>query len=121
MTHFAQLDQMKQEMQQCIHDCLDCHNTCLNTVGYHLQLWGHSTEIARIPLLLDCAEICQTSVNFMLRGSALHQRVCQLCAEVCDRCATDCEPFADDVQMQACVEVCRRCAESCRHMAMLAL
>ena len=73
-------------------------------------------EAAHIRLLLDCAEICQTSANFMLRGSDLHARVCAVCAEVCERCAQDCETFEEDF-MQACAQECRRCAESCRRMA----
>jgi hypothetical protein len=31
-------------------------------------------------LLLDCAEICQTAANFMLRNSELHSRTCAVCA-----------------------------------------
>ena len=33
-------------------------------------------------VLLDCAEICQTSANFMLRGSPLHTNTCAACAIV---------------------------------------
>jgi hypothetical protein len=70
-----------------------------------------------VGLLLDCADICQTSTNFMLRNSPLHGQTCRLCAEVCERCAEDCERFRDDAAMQNCAQVCRRCAESCRRMA----
>ena len=104
-------------MQQCIDECLNCHSICLETVAHCLQQGGKHAEARHIRLLLDCAEICQTSANFMLRGSDLHGRVCAVCAEVCERCATDCERFGDDAQMQACTEACRRCAESCRQMA----
>nr|WP_017740183.1 hypothetical protein [Scytonema hofmannii] len=31
------LNQVNQEMQQCIQNCLDCHSICLNTVNYCLQ------------------------------------------------------------------------------------
>jgi hypothetical protein len=70
--------------------------------------------------LLDCAEICQTSANFMLRGSELHSRTCWACAEICERCARDCERLSDDAYMRACAEACRRCANSCKHMAAMA-
>jgi hypothetical protein len=90
---------------------------CLLTIPYCLQHGGQHAEAAHIRLLLDCAEICQTSANFMLRGSDLHSRICAVCAEICDRCAQDCERFEGDQQMQACAQACHRCAESCRQMA----
>lgn len=107
------------EMQQCIQDCLNCHSICVATVAHCLQMGGPHAEAQHIRLLLDCAEICQTSANFMLRGSDLHGRTCGACAEVCARCAEDCARFGDDPQMQACADMCRRCAESCRRMAQM--
>jgi hypothetical protein len=118
MTDKIQLHQVSSEMQQCIQNCFDCHITCLNTITYCLQQGGRHAEVAHIALMQDCAEICQTSANFMLRNSALHMRTCGVCAEVCDMCTMDCQRFADDIQMQACADMCRRCARSCRHMAM---
>lgn len=107
-------------MQQCIQNCLDCHSTCLSTVTLCCLPQGEQhAEAKHVALMLDCAEICQTCANFMLRGSALHMRTCGVCAEVCDMCAMDCQRFAEDAHMQACAEVCRRCAESCRQMSMI--
>ena len=105
------------EMRECIQRCTDCHNVCLETVGHCLQLGGPHAEANHIRLLLDCAQICATSADFMLRGSDLHGRICGVCAEVCERCAEDCERFGDDEQMRRCAEECRRCADSCRRMA----
>lgn len=105
------------EMRECIQRCTDCHNVCVETVSHCLELGGPHAEARHIRLLLDCAQICATSADFMLRGSDLHGRVCGVCAEVCDRCAVDCERFGDDEQMRRCAEACRRCAEACRRMA----
>lgn len=116
MTPAMHLHQVSQEMQQCIQNCLDCHVICLNTIAYCHKLGGQHAEAAHIALMLDCAEICQTSANFMLRSSALHMRTCGVCAEVCDMCAMVCQRFANDAQMQTCAEICRRCAESCRQI-----
>lgn len=55
---------------------------------------GRHAEDAHIQLLLDCAEICQTSANFMLRGSELHGRTCAVCADACQRCAASCRQMA---------------------------
>jgi hypothetical protein len=104
-------------MQQCIQNCLDCHRICLETVAHCLQQGGKHADPAHIRLLLDCAEICQTSANFMIRGSNLHGRTCAVCAEICDKCADDCDQFGNDSLMKSCAEACRRCAESCRQMA----
>ena len=120
MSH-ATSRQLSGDMQQCIQECLNCHSICLATVPYCLQMGGQHAEPRHIGLLLDCAEICQTSANFMLRGSPMHARTCGVCAEACERCAAECERMANgDQQMLACAEACRRCAESCRQMAQLA-
>ncbi|HSH79114.1 MAG TPA: four-helix bundle copper-binding protein [Herpetosiphonaceae bacterium] len=118
--HHTSGQHTSQEMQQCIQNCTDCHRICLETVAYCLRMGGKHAEAAHIRLLLDCAEICQTSANFMIRGSDFHGRTCGVCAEVCEACAQDCEQMGDDAQMRACAEMCRRCAESCRHMATMA-
>lgn len=105
------------KMQECINNCQTCHAVCLETTVHCLEMGGKHTEPAHLRLMLDCAEICQTSANFMLRGSNFHGRTCGVCAEVCERCAEDCEKFGDDAMMQACARTCRTCAASCREMA----
>ena len=109
--------QMSEEMQRCIQNCLNCGSICQETLTYCLQQGGKHAEPGHIRLLVDCAEICQTSANYMLRMSDLHGRTCGVCAEVCDRCASSCEQFGNDSQMAACADACRRCAQSCRTMA----
>ena len=104
------------EMRSCINECLTCHAVCLETIQHCLQMGGPHTEPNHIRLMQDCVEICQTSANFMLRGSHLHSRTCGVCAEVCARCAEDCERL-DGAEMKRCADACRSCAESCRKMA----
>ncbi|PSO54322.1 MAG: ferredoxin [Cyanobacteria bacterium QH_1_48_107] len=111
------LNETAQEMQPCIQNCLDCHSICLSTVTYCLQKGGQHAAPAHIRLMLDCAEICQTSANFMLKGSEFHGRTCGVCGEICERCAQDCDRMGDDAQMKACAEMCRQCASTCKQMA----
>ncbi len=105
------------DMQSCIENCTDCHRVCVETVGHCLEKGGRHAEARHIRLLLDCADICRTSGDYMIRGSELHSLTCSTCAEVCERCAKDCERLADDEQMRRCADACRRCADSCRKMA----
>lgn len=105
------------KMQECIQECQTCSQVCLETVTHCLQKGGKHAQPEHIRLLLDCAEICQTSANFMIRGSDHHVQTCGVCAEVCDACAASCESFKDDAEMQRCAEECRHCAQECREMA----
>lgn len=105
------------EMRQCIRECSECHDVCLETIHYCLHKGGHHAEAHHIRLMQDCVQICHTGADFMLRGSDLHGHTCRACAEVCRRCAAHCEAMADDPQMKTCGQACRRCAESCASMA----
>ncbi|RIL03530.1 MAG: ferredoxin [Proteobacteria bacterium] len=105
-------------MASCIENCIGCAAVCTETSIHCLERGGAHADSHHVRLLLDCAEICRTSADFMLRGSDLHSETCAVCADVCDRCADECERMArDDQAMQRCAEACRRCAESCRQMA----
>lgn len=110
------IHQKSPEMENCIQSCLDCYRVCTETVAYCLQAGGKHAEANHIQVLLACAEICQTSANFLLLGTPLHTQTCAACAVVCAQCAESCEQMGNDALMNACAEVCRRCAESCRQM-----
>jgi hypothetical protein len=105
------------EVRRCIDECTRCHEVCLSTIPYCLEQGGQHAAEEHITLLLDCANICQTSADFMLRGSDEHARICAVCAALCSRCAEDCDQFAEDEVMHACAQNCRQCADSCEHMA----
>lgn len=110
--------QMSQEMQDCISHCMTCHAVCLETITHCLQMGGEHARPDHIKMLQDCAQICITSADFMLRGSQFHGQTCAVCAAVCESCAQECERMADGNDfMQRCADACRRCAESCRRMA----
>ena len=109
---------MAASMDECIRNCTECRTICMKTVTHCLGVGGKHADQAHIRMLLDCAQICATSADFMTRGSPLHRLTCGACAEICQQCADDCERMAGgDQQMLQCVEMCRRCAASCRDMA----
>ena len=111
------MPQQTQEMTSCIALCQECHEVCLENVTSCLEKGGQHAQPSHIRMLLDCAEICETSANFMIRGSELHTETCRACSEVCQRCADDCQRLSDDSEMKKCADVCLRCAESCAQMA----
>ncbi len=88
------------EMQQCIDEWLGCHAICLEAARHCLELGGKHAEAQHLTTLLDCAEICQTSANFMLRSSGQHARVCGVCADVCRACEESCRALGDDEVLQ---------------------
>jgi hypothetical protein len=110
MHHLTHLDE---SMQECIENCSDCHDVCMATAMHAAQ---SDLPLEHVRLLLDCAQICDTSRDYMLRESDLHPRTCGLCATVCETCAAMCETQGGEM-MARCAEVCRRCAASCREMS----
>jgi hypothetical protein len=109
---------LDQHMLDCVSACTDCAAFCLAAVNHCLSLGGRHSEPGHVRLLLDCAEICQTSANYMIRGSDLHARTCSACAEVCSECAASCEQMGEDEQMKACADACRRCEAECKRMSL---
>ena len=106
---------ISEEMLACINLCLDCHKMCLATaMQYSLEIGGRHVEPGHFRLMMACAEICQTTANFMLMGSHLHSRICAICADVCDSCAHSCEAVGN---ADECGQVCRRCADMCREIS----
>ncbi len=104
-------------MQGCIADCRNCRRVCLKSIAYCKKMGGKHADPAHLRLLADCADICQTSANFMRRGSEFHADTCGLCAKVCQACEKSCAQFPNDAQMKACGAECRKCASSCQMMA----
>lgn len=105
------------DLDRCIDLCQAAHRMCTETMLYCLGRGGTYADADHIRLLADCAAICQTAADFMLRDSPLHGSVCAVCAEVCDQCAVECDAFAEESHLEACASLCRQCAASCESMA----
>src|SRR3546814_14429144 len=77
------MHQISPEIQSCIDECLRCHSVCLSMAMNHcLEAGGQHVEPNHFRLMAACAEICQTSANFMLIGTDLHKSTCAVCAKV---------------------------------------
>jgi hypothetical protein len=106
------------EIRNCIDSCLKCHSICMETINHCLRKGNEHSEAKHIQTLLDCAQICQTNADFMLRSSDLHPSTSGVCEKACTICAEDCEKIGkNDNLMLRCAEICRTCAESCSKMA----
>ena len=105
--------------KDCIESCWRSHVMCLETHRYLLDLNGGPSSAMRLTLLEDCAEICQTTANSMLRRSPQHAALCIACAQVCNACAKECETVKNDDRMMLCARTCRECADHCLAMSKL--
>lgn len=106
--------QMTDEMRRCVQICHKCHDACLEAISMCIHEGGE--HALHHHLLLDCAQICHTSGDFILRGSDLYGCVCRACAEVCKHCAENCAKLGGE-QMRECTDACKKCAESCGKLA----
>jgi hypothetical protein len=104
-------------MDECIEQCLQCHVVCTMTAQYCLVKGGDHAAIGTVGVLLDCAQICQVSADFMIRGSPFHTLTCAACAEVCRSCADACRAAGDDEELAHCADMCEACADSCERMS----
>jgi hypothetical protein len=106
-------------LESCIQECTHCHAVCVKIIQYCLKKGGKHAAADHVRLMQDCAEVCLTSTDFMLRESDLHPDMCGLCAKICDRCAGGCEQVGGgkDALMKECAKACRACAKSCHEMS----
>jgi len=117
IAHDESHDQEHDDLQEAVEECLNCHAVCTLTLQHCIASGGDYTEVNLVGVLLDCAELCQTSANFMLRGSPYHVITCGACAELCRACEEACRGHAGDEQLVHCADVCASCADSCDRMA----
>lgn len=102
-------------MQTCIDTCHDCRVSRLSMAMTHcLEMGGEHPDPKHMTLMLDCAEICPTTLNLIARSSDHHDHLCRECAEICSACAASCERLEG---MEECVQACHRGAESCDRIA----
>jgi hypothetical protein len=111
-THAA----MDMAASQCIDELQKCHRACADTASRCLMIGGVYAQAERLSLLLDCAQACQVSADFLLRRSSFQLQMCIFCTEVCVRAADMCAEFQDDPLMRACERACRRSAAASREM-----
>lgn len=114
----AALQDLSADMQRCIDNCLACHATCERTSAHCLRMGGEHASKDHQTTMRDCAQLCATCADFMIRESAIHMHVCGACAVACEHCEEECRRLANgDEMMLACADTCAKCAETCRMMS----
>jgi hypothetical protein len=100
------------EIQQCIQDCISCHDVCLQTATACEQSGGEHASPDHINILRDCAELCLVAAHFLQHNSALVGYVCQACAQATTHCGNECDRMGDT----DCANACRNAAWACEQM-----
>ena len=59
-----------QKIEDCIKACWECRHECQETLFDHcLEQGGAHVAPDHVKIMADCIQICQTSADFMTRGS----------------------------------------------------
>jgi hypothetical protein len=99
-------------------DCLDACAEC----GQRLRALaregaraakGSDAERARWRLLLDCAELCEATVNFLQGESVFLPQLTEACMHLCDECATELDTVRGDPAVAAAAAAARACSRAC--------
>jgi hypothetical protein len=107
------------DVRHCVEAFSDCYTSCTETLTYCLDVGGALADPEHLRLLIDCAEICQTGQNTLLRGSGLSQLLATVGAEACEKCADSCRALdGSDEQLESCAEMCLHCAGTCRELVL---
>ena len=111
------MNQLSAQVQDTIAKLRDCHAMCHGMAMTHcLEEGGPHVRPQHFRLMLDCAQLCATTADFLERKSQFHTGLCGLCADVNETCAEDCEQLDG---MDDCVTACRAAAQACRVAARL--
>lgn len=103
----------------CAKACDDCARIC-NLCAAHctkMAVDGKKEHLATVRTCVDCASICKSASEIVIKSGPFSDLICTACADACKRCGDACEKHADhDPIMKQCAAECRRCEKACRMM-----
>ncbi len=102
-----QQNELIRSLLQCAVECEHCANACLDE-GDHLPMMVNCIRLDR-----DCATICRSTADLIIRGSEISDKALEICAEICTKCAEECGSHDMD-HCQECSKACMECAEACK-------
>ena len=94
----------------------ECVNACEHCALESYSEQPLETNIHRLLLNRDCADLCTLTARFVARGSAYSQYLLAQCADVCRAYSKVCEESWAGMKhcQNCCVDACRRCEQACR-------
>lgn len=101
------------DIKDLIKSISECHQVCLDSISYCLDMGGDHAEAGHITTLMDCAKICETSADYLLRDSGFSPLPVEICSAICDECEKSCNEFKDDQVMKTCAKMCEECKGKC--------
>lgn len=97
------------EMRRCIAALQECQTACLQHISYDSKREQQAEGL--LCSLMDCAEICQIAISFLVRDSNHYLRICLEVVEICRDLASNCEGVDG---MEGVLSVCDECVSACR-------
>jgi hypothetical protein len=111
----GKMAQALQSLAACAGACTFCADACLGE-----KMVAELTTCIR--LNQDCADLCLTTANVLVRSGANPQRqmlghLVEACAAACQSCGQECARHAQmHEHCRICAEVCRYCEDACRQL-----
>lgn len=100
-----------QEAERCIDALQACYAVCMRSVSYGYVKESGPLQEEHVRLMIDCAEMCQTAANFLIRESDHYLRICREAAEICKDLVSSCEGVDG---MEGILSICDECVSACR-------
>lgn len=94
----------------------ECSATCEHMTKMMLYMPDVKNRVEQINLLRDCADICDTTEDYVARNSYFSKSIAAQCADICVTCGTECSKFPDQAS-QMCAQICFNCAEECKEFS----
>jgi len=111
----------RETLARCIEECFACAQSCTSCADACLS--EDTVEELRkcIRLILDCADICDTTGRLLTRqteyDAPTSKAQLESCREACRTCAEECERHAEmHEHCRVCAEECRRCEAACTEL-----
>ncbi|MCO4754085.1 MAG: four-helix bundle copper-binding protein [Bacteriovoracaceae bacterium] len=104
--------------QELISKAVLCSTTCFTCADACLSEDNLEKLRTCIRLNLDCATICEATVQILARPASINtsfaKKQIEACMEVCIACAEECEKHSDIHQhCKICAQTCRDCVKAC--------
>lgn len=113
------VDPHMSHFMDCAKACDDCARMCNMCAAHCTKMVadGKKEHLATVRTCVDCASICKSASEIVIKSGPFSDLICTACADACKRCGDACEKHAEhDPIMKQCASECRKCENACRTM-----